>query len=151
MPMTEEERFRFDLTGFLVRPAILTPDQVAAIVDQIDRLGGHGDKRQAEQNQQQGLPLEQMEEAPLGSGTPLSPQHPVAAVLFPGPDYPIDHQVGGQAKGPRRPHDSQRTRRGSQPSPLPAAATATSPIPAAHPTSMTPASPGAAAANTARP
>ena len=38
MAMTEEERFRFDLTGFLVRPAILTPDQVAAIVDQIDRI-----------------------------------------------------------------------------------------------------------------
>ena len=139
MPMTEEERFRFDLTGFLVRPAILTPDQVAAIVDQIDRLGGHGDKRQAEQNHQQGLPLEQME-APLGSGTPLSPQHPVAAVLFPGPDYPIDHQIPSQTEGPRRSH-SQRTRRGSQPWPLPAAATATSPIPAAHPTSTTPASP----------
>ena len=25
MAMTEEERFRFDLTGFLVRPAILSP------------------------------------------------------------------------------------------------------------------------------
>ena len=36
MAMTEEERFRFDLTGFLVRPAILTPEQVAAIVDHID-------------------------------------------------------------------------------------------------------------------
>ena len=38
MAMTEEERFRFDLTGFLVRPAILKPDEVAAIVDQIDRI-----------------------------------------------------------------------------------------------------------------
>ena len=38
MAMTEEERFRFDLTGFLVRPAILTPDQVAAIVEHIDRI-----------------------------------------------------------------------------------------------------------------
>ena len=38
MAMTEEERFRFDLTGFLVRPAILTPDEVAAIVDQADRI-----------------------------------------------------------------------------------------------------------------
>ena len=38
MGMTEEERFRFDLTGFLVRPAILTPDEVAAIVDQADRI-----------------------------------------------------------------------------------------------------------------
>jgi hypothetical protein len=36
--MTEEEKFRFDLTGFLVRPAILSPDEVAAIVDQIDRI-----------------------------------------------------------------------------------------------------------------
>ena len=38
MGLTEEERFRFDLTGFLVRPAILTPDEVAAIVDQADRI-----------------------------------------------------------------------------------------------------------------
>lgn len=38
MAMTEEERFRFDLTGFLVRPAILTPEQVTAIVDHIDRI-----------------------------------------------------------------------------------------------------------------
>lgn len=38
MAMTEEERFRFDLTGFLVRPAILEPAQVAATVDQIDRI-----------------------------------------------------------------------------------------------------------------
>ena len=38
MAMTEEERFRFDLTGFLVRPAILEPVEVAAIVDQIDRI-----------------------------------------------------------------------------------------------------------------
>ena len=38
MAMTEEERFRFDLAGFLVRPAILMPDEVAAIVDQADRI-----------------------------------------------------------------------------------------------------------------
>jgi len=38
MAMTEEERFRFDLIGFLVRPAILTADQVAAIIDHIDRI-----------------------------------------------------------------------------------------------------------------
>ncbi|HCV24250.1 MAG TPA: hypothetical protein DGN59_12395, partial [Candidatus Latescibacteria bacterium] len=36
--VTEEEKFRFDLTGFFIRPAILTPDEVAAIVDQIDRI-----------------------------------------------------------------------------------------------------------------
>ena len=36
--MTDEERFRFDLTGFLVRPAILSSDEIAAIVDQIDRI-----------------------------------------------------------------------------------------------------------------
>jgi hypothetical protein len=38
MAMTDEERFRFDLTGYLVRPAILTPEEVAAIVDQLDRI-----------------------------------------------------------------------------------------------------------------
>ena len=38
MCMTDEEKFRFDLTGFLVRPSILTPDEVHEIVDQIDRI-----------------------------------------------------------------------------------------------------------------
>ena len=35
MGLTEEERFRFDLTGFLIRPAVLTPEEIAAIRDQI--------------------------------------------------------------------------------------------------------------------
>jgi hypothetical protein len=38
MAMTDEERFRFDLTGFLVRPSILTEDEVAAIREQLDRI-----------------------------------------------------------------------------------------------------------------
>ncbi|MEE3261501.1 MAG: hypothetical protein VX290_01555, partial [Candidatus Latescibacterota bacterium] len=38
MGMTEEEKFRFDLTGYLIRPAILTPEQIADIVEQIDRI-----------------------------------------------------------------------------------------------------------------
>ena len=36
--MTDEEKFRFDLTGFLVRPAIITKDEVGEIVDQLDRI-----------------------------------------------------------------------------------------------------------------
>ena len=36
--MTDEERFRFDLTGFLVRPVILAPDEIAAVIDHIDRI-----------------------------------------------------------------------------------------------------------------
>ena len=36
--MTDEEKFRFDLNGFLVRPAILEEDEIAAIIDQIDRI-----------------------------------------------------------------------------------------------------------------
>ncbi len=38
MPMTDEEKFRFDLTGFLVRPAILTPDEIAAIREQVYKI-----------------------------------------------------------------------------------------------------------------
>ena len=38
MTMTDEERFRFDLTGYLVRPAILSAAEVAAIVDQVQRI-----------------------------------------------------------------------------------------------------------------
>ena len=38
MGMSEEERFRFDLSGFLVRPGILDPDEVAAIVEHIRRI-----------------------------------------------------------------------------------------------------------------
>ena len=49
MAMTEEEKFRFDLTGFLVRPAILKPDEVAAIVDQLDRIFHDSESLQAEQ------------------------------------------------------------------------------------------------------
>ena len=36
--MTDEEKFRFDLSGFLVRPAILECDEVNAIVEQIERI-----------------------------------------------------------------------------------------------------------------
>ena len=36
--MTDEEKFSFDLAGFLVRPAILTREQIAAIIEQIDRI-----------------------------------------------------------------------------------------------------------------
>jgi hypothetical protein len=36
--MTDEERFHFDLAGFLVRPAILAREEIAAIVDQIYRI-----------------------------------------------------------------------------------------------------------------
>ena len=38
MKMTDEERFRFDLNGYLLRPAILSQDEIDAIVDQIDRI-----------------------------------------------------------------------------------------------------------------
>ncbi|MEE2657165.1 MAG: phytanoyl-CoA dioxygenase family protein [Candidatus Latescibacterota bacterium] len=36
--MTDEEKFRFDLTGFLVRPAILQPEEIAAITEQIYKI-----------------------------------------------------------------------------------------------------------------
>ncbi|MDE0020829.1 MAG: phytanoyl-CoA dioxygenase family protein [Candidatus Poribacteria bacterium] len=38
MKMTDEERFRFDLNGYLLRPAILSQDEIDAIIDQIDRI-----------------------------------------------------------------------------------------------------------------
>ena len=38
MGLTAEERFRFDLTGFLIRPAILTPEEITAIRNQIYRI-----------------------------------------------------------------------------------------------------------------
>ena len=38
MAITEEQRFRFDLAGFLVRPAILSKTEVEEISDQIDRV-----------------------------------------------------------------------------------------------------------------
>ena len=31
MGMTDEEKFRFDLNGYLLREAILTPDEIAEI------------------------------------------------------------------------------------------------------------------------
>ena len=56
MAMTEEERFRFDLTGFLVRPAILTADEVAAIVDHIDRIHHDPQSLSAEESDVPGGP-----------------------------------------------------------------------------------------------
>ena len=38
MGLSEEERFRFDLAGFLLRPAILTAEEVAKIKEQIIRI-----------------------------------------------------------------------------------------------------------------
>jgi ectoine hydroxylase-related dioxygenase (phytanoyl-CoA dioxygenase family) len=38
MALTDEERFRFDLNGYLVRPAILTAEEIAEIRDQIYRI-----------------------------------------------------------------------------------------------------------------
>ena len=38
MALTDEEKFRFDLTGFLVRPAIISKADIEAIRDQIDRI-----------------------------------------------------------------------------------------------------------------
>lgn len=37
MPVSDEEKFRFDLIGFLVRPAILKADEIAAIREPIHR------------------------------------------------------------------------------------------------------------------
>ena len=56
MAMTEEERFRFDLSGFLVRPAILTADDTAAIVDHIDRIHHDPQSLSAEESDVPGGP-----------------------------------------------------------------------------------------------
>ena len=37
MGMTDEEKFRFDLTGYLLREAILSADEIAAIKEQVKR------------------------------------------------------------------------------------------------------------------
>ncbi len=37
MPLSDEEKFSFDLAGYFVRPAIITPEEIAAIRDQIVR------------------------------------------------------------------------------------------------------------------
>lgn len=38
MAMTEHERFEFDLNGFFIRPAILTPAEIAPIIEQVRLL-----------------------------------------------------------------------------------------------------------------
>ncbi|MBT3266877.1 hypothetical protein HN371_06975 [Candidatus Poribacteria bacterium] len=48
MPMTDEERFRFDLTGFLVRPSILASDEVAATSHESARVTAEADLRGAQ-------------------------------------------------------------------------------------------------------
>jgi hypothetical protein len=84
MAMTDEEVFRFDLAGFFVRPAILTPAEVAAIVDQIDRIA----------HDPLSLPPEQR--AVPGGPASLLIDHPqVTDVLFRviGPDIRLEHAV----------------------------------------------------------
>ena len=56
MAMTEEERFRFDLTGFLLRPAILSSDQIGNIIDQIDRIKHNPDSLSPEHREVPGGP-----------------------------------------------------------------------------------------------
>jgi hypothetical protein len=36
--MTDEEKFRFDLTGYLLREAILSKDEIAAIKEQVETI-----------------------------------------------------------------------------------------------------------------
>jgi hypothetical protein len=38
MGMTDEEKFRFDLTGYLLREAILSADEIAAIKEQVETI-----------------------------------------------------------------------------------------------------------------
>jgi hypothetical protein len=38
MAMTDEEKFRFDLTGYLLREAILSKDEIAAIKEQVETI-----------------------------------------------------------------------------------------------------------------
>ena len=82
MAMTEEERFRFDLTGFLVRPAVLTADEVAAIIDQIDRI----------KHDPQSLPPEQRD-VPGGPSSVLIDHPRVIDVLHEviGPDIRLEN------------------------------------------------------------
>ncbi|MEM7532692.1 MAG: phytanoyl-CoA dioxygenase family protein [Chloroflexota bacterium] len=95
MAFTEEERFRFDLTGFLVRPAILTSDGVAAIVDQLDRV----------HHNPESLPPE--ERAVPGGASSMLIDHPeVLEVLHEviGPDIRLENsnsiwRTKGQAHG----------------------------------------------------
>ncbi len=93
--MTDEERFRFDLAGFFVRPAILSAAEVAAIVAQIERLV----------HDPQSLPP--AERAVPGGAASVLIDHPkVMDVLFQvvGPDLRLEHSVAvwrtrGEAHG----------------------------------------------------
>jgi hypothetical protein len=96
MAMTDEERFRFDLSGFLVRPAILTADETASIVDQLDRM-----RRDAES-----LPPEHRS-VPGGPSSVLIDHPKVVEVLHEliGPDIRLENAFSvwrekGQHAGP---------------------------------------------------
>ena len=56
MAMTESERFHFDLAGFLVRPAILSPDEVAGIREQIYKMKHEPDSLPPEHREAPGGP-----------------------------------------------------------------------------------------------
>lgn len=87
MVMTEEQTFRFALTGFLVRPSVLSADEVAALREQVDRVF----------DDWEGLPPEQRLPAGASSGLIDHPQ--VIDILHEvvGPDirlegmFPVDY------------------------------------------------------------
>ena len=95
MGMTDEERFRFDLSGFLVRPAILAPEEIAAIVDQVNHIK-HNPER---------LPLSHRE-TPGGPSSVLIDHPKVIDVLHDliGPDIRLENSFSvwreqGEAHG----------------------------------------------------
>ena len=67
--MTDGEKFRFDQTGFLVRPAILAPDEIVAIADQIDRIQHDPESAPAELRYRAGQPASLAEVIVTSSGS----------------------------------------------------------------------------------
>ncbi|MDA0746714.1 MAG: phytanoyl-CoA dioxygenase family protein [bacterium] len=95
MGMTDEEKFRFDLTGFLVRPAVLKKEEIEAIVEQIDRI----------KHDPESLPLEHRA-VPGGPASVLIDHPKVIEVLHEviGPEVRLEGCVGvwrkkGEAHG----------------------------------------------------
>lgn len=82
MPMTDEERFRFDLAGFFVRPAILKTNEIDAIRHQIYLIKNNPEK----------LPKE--ERAVPGGASNILIDHPAVVDVIEeiiGPDFRLEN------------------------------------------------------------
>jgi hypothetical protein len=68
MPLTPEERFHFDVAGFLVRPGVLSADEVSLLREHVERVSFRPDSLPAHERQFPGGPAALLIDHPAVTG-----------------------------------------------------------------------------------